>query len=174
MMEVITMVPEIKIILYATDLSQNSSYAFYYAIHMARRFDAKLIILHAIEPIPIQLMAYTPGLAERIENKDRQEAIDQIQNSLDEFCKKVEGQVGAPCLSLIIKTLVLIGYPVEEILKTSDKEECDTIILGSHGKGLLKQTFLGSVSSAVLHRSKKPVFVIPIPSEKESIDWNGI
>jgi nucleotide-binding universal stress UspA family protein len=43
------MVPQIKKILYATDLSKNSVYAFYFAVDMARKRDAKIIILHAIE-----------------------------------------------------------------------------------------------------------------------------
>jgi len=168
------MIPEIKKILYATDLSKNSSYAFYYAINIARKFGAKIIILHAIEPIPVHILAYAPELGERIENKDRKEAVDHIQNLLQEFCRKVETQIGAPCLALISKFLVRVGHPVEEILKGADEEDCDIIILGSHGKGFLKQTFLGSVSSAVLHRSKKPVFIIPLPSEEHMMDWDGI
>ena len=46
------MIQEIKKILYATDLSKNSSYAFLYAIDMAKRHNAKIVILHAIQPIP--------------------------------------------------------------------------------------------------------------------------
>jgi nucleotide-binding universal stress UspA family protein len=48
------------------------------------------------------------------------------------------------------------------------------IVLGTHGKGFLAHTFLGSVSSAVLHRTRKPVFIIPLSSEKVGIDWDGI
>ena len=36
------MIPQIKKILYATDLSKNSSYAFLFATDMARRHDAKI------------------------------------------------------------------------------------------------------------------------------------
>jgi nucleotide-binding universal stress UspA family protein len=45
------------------------------------------------------------------------------------------------------------------------------IILGNHGKGFLKQIFLGSVSRGVLDRTRKPVFIIPLPLESEAIDW---
>ena len=170
------MVPEIKRILYATDLSKNSSYAFYYAIHLARKFDAKITILHAIEPVPLYTEAYAVSmrLIERVEKQDREKAIADIQRLLQEFCRKVESRIGAPCLVLVSKTLVLIGHPVEEILKVADEEQCDIIVLGSHGKGFLKQTFLGSVSSAVLHRSRKPVFIIPIPSEEITTEWDEI
>ena len=168
------MIPEIKKILYATDLSKNSFYAFYYAVNIARRFDAKITILHALEPIPVVALAYQGGLKEKMEEEDRKQAIEHIQNLLQEFCKKVEGQIGSPCLSLVSKTLIQTGHPVEEILKVADEEECDMIILGSHGKGFLQQTFLGSVSSGVLHRARKPVFIIPHPFIKESIELGGI
>ena len=46
------MIPQIKKILYATDLSKNSVYAFRYAVEMAEKYDAEIIILHVIEPIP--------------------------------------------------------------------------------------------------------------------------
>jgi nucleotide-binding universal stress UspA family protein len=62
------------------------------------------------------------------------------------------------------------GDPVEEILKAVDEEGCDVIVLGTHGKGFLEQTFLGSVSSSVLLRTRKPVFVIPLPSEDANTD----
>ena len=50
------MIPKIKKILYATDLSKNSEYAFYYAVDMAKRHDAEIVFLHAIEPIPCKCL----------------------------------------------------------------------------------------------------------------------
>jgi nucleotide-binding universal stress UspA family protein len=44
------MIPEIKKILYATDLSKNSSYAFQYAADMAKKHNARIVILHSVEP----------------------------------------------------------------------------------------------------------------------------
>jgi nucleotide-binding universal stress UspA family protein len=67
-----------------------------------------------------------------------------------------------------------VGHPVDEILKIADEEGCDMIVLGTHGKGFLAHAFLGSVASSVLDRTRKPVFIIPLPSEKITIDWDGI
>ena len=52
------MIPQIKKILYATDLNKNSSYAFLYAIDMAKKHDARIVILHAVEPIPAYAEVY--------------------------------------------------------------------------------------------------------------------
>ena len=158
------MVPQIKKILFATDLSENSFRAFLYAVDMARSHDAKIIVLHAVEPLPKEVRFV--GVLQRIEEKERREMIEQIQKLVQEFCKGAEVQVGPPCIKLASKILVRIGHPPEEILKAADEEGCDVIVLGTHGKGFLVHTFLGSVSNAVLHRTRKPVFIVPLPAEK--------
>jgi nucleotide-binding universal stress UspA family protein len=167
------MIPQIRKILYATDLSKNSSYAFLYATDLARRHDARIIILHAIEPIPpyVELPA---GITDETKRKQQVETVEEIKQLLLGFCKKAETQIGPPCVELVSKVLVPRGHPPEEILNAANEEGCDVIVLGTHGKGFLAHTFLGSVSNAVLHRTRKPVFIIPLPSEKLPIEWNGI
>ena len=160
------MIPQIKKILYATDLSKNSAYAFYFAVDMAKKHDAKIIFLHAIEPIPASAyLTYT----DKLERGERKESLEVIRNRLQKFCEKVEEKNSLACVNLVAKIVVEVGYPAEEILKAADEEGCDLIVLGSHGKGFLRQTFLGSVSGSVLARARKPVFIIPLPSEKISI-----
>ena len=167
------MIPQIRKILYATDLSQNSSYAFLYATDMAKRHDARIVILHAIEPIPTYAESYA-GITDETKRKQQEEMAEELNKHLQGFCKKAEAQIGSPCVELVSKILVRRGHPPEEILNAADDEGCDVIVLGSHGKGFLAHTFLGSVSSEVLHRARKPVFVIPLPSEKTTFDWDGI
>lgn len=166
------MIPKIKKILYATDLSKNSSYAFLYAIDLAQKHAAKIIILHTIEPIPTYAETY---LSEKERNPKEQtkKQIESVTNHLQNFCKKAESQIG-PCVDLVSKILVPIGHPPDEILNSANEEDCDIIVMGTHGKGFLAHTFLGSVSNAVLHRTRKPVFTIPLPSEKTSMDWDSI
>ncbi len=158
------MIPEIKRILFATDLSQNSFQAFLYAIDMARSHDAKIIMLHAVEPIPKEVRFV--GVLQTVEEKSRIDLVEQVQESVQEFCKRGEAETGPPCVGLVSKILVPRGHAPEEILNAADKEGCDVIVLGTHGKGFLANAFLGSVSNAVLHRTRKPVFIIPLVHEK--------
>jgi len=167
------MIPQMKKILYATDLSKNSSYAFLYAVDMAKKHDARIVILHAIEPVPPYAEVYG-AVTEEFEKKQHQEIIESMKKHLEGFCKKAEAQVGPPCVELVSKILVPVGHPPEEILNAADEEDCDAIVIGTHGKGFLAHAFLGSVSKAVLHRTRKPVFIIPLPSEKTTIEWDGI
>ena len=172
------MPPQIKKILYATDLSKNSSYAFLFAIDMAKRHDAKIVILHAIQPIPPNIRTYfgigDHSVLKKIKEKEQNMDFEEIKKHLWEFCKKAEAQIGPPCVELVSNVLVPVGHPVDEILKIADEEGCDMIVLGTHGKGFLAHAFLGSVASSVLDRTRKPVFIIPLPSEKITIDWDGI
>ncbi len=166
-------IPQVKKILYATDMSKNSSYAFLFATDMARRHDARIVILHVFEPIPPYAEVYT-GITGEMERKQQEETVEDLKKHLQGFCKKAESQIGPPCVELVSKILVRRGHPPEEILNAANEETCDVIVLGTHGKGFLAHAFLGSVSNAVLHRTRKPVFIIPLPSEKVSIEWDGI
>jgi nucleotide-binding universal stress UspA family protein len=163
------MIPPIKKILYATDLSKNSIYAFFHAVDMARKYDAQILILNVIEPISAK--AYGSG-KDKLELDQYRTSMEVIKNRVQEFCKKVEERKGA-CLSLVSEILVRVGDPVEEVLKMAEETACDLLVLGKHSKGFLTKTFLGSVSQAVLERARKPVLLIPLPSE-ETTAWDEI
>ena len=172
------MISQIKKILYATDLSKNSAYAFRYAMDLAEKYDAEIVVLHVIEPIPPMVKHYVKGFVDEINWEEKvkyqqEMAIERIKKRLEEFCKR-ETQDAPQCLALVSTILVRPGHPVEEILKTVDEEQCNLTILGTHGKGFLKQTFLGSVARSVLDRARKPVFIIPIPHEETGVTMGDI
>jgi nucleotide-binding universal stress UspA family protein len=163
------MIPQIKKILFATDLSKNSAYAFYYAVHMAKREEAKIVILHAVEPIPRMLISFEDF--EHKVAKDRwEDTVKKFKDRIQDISVKVDARMGISSVDLISSILIRLGHPVEEILKAVDEEGCDVIVLGTHGRGFLEQTFLGSVSNSVLLRTRKPVFVVPLPSENAAVD----
>ena len=172
------MTPQIKKILYATDLSKNSAYAYQYAMSMAEKYGAEIVILNVIEPIPAAARHYIKIYVEEAkwEEKIRYEqemAVEGIQKRLEEFCKQ-ESQDAPQCLALVSTILVRPGHPVEEILKAADEQQCDMIVLGTHGKGFLRHTFLGSVARSVLDRARKPVFIIPLPHEEAGLTVGDI
>ena len=161
--------PEMKNILFATDLSPNtSSYAFSYAVDMAQSHNASIVILHVVEKQ--HNMSYAGSMVEAAmrgaRKQEQEKSREEIKKDVEMFCKKVEEQICMPCLEMISKILVPIGNPVEEILKVADEESCDALVLGVHKKGFLLNALLGHVASSVLEKSKKPVFIIPLPSEK--------
>jgi nucleotide-binding universal stress UspA family protein/CheY-like chemotaxis protein len=163
--------PQVKKILYATDLSRNSAaYAFGYAVDLAKRYTAKIIIIHVFEPLQA-VVRYHSSLEKEREyyHTMTEETRHEIKARVDRFCQNVDAHLGGTCAELISAILIPIGHPVEEILKLADKEACDMIVMGTHGEGFLKGTALGSVAHAVLQKSKIPLIVVPLPAMKESV-----
>ena len=171
------MIPEIKRILYTTDLSKNAAHAFRYAAAFSKKFDAEIIILHVIEEISADAkLALSAYLDEKyLKEKLSQKAtgrIERIQKRLKAFCDK-ELKDNSECAKNVISIEVCKGYPEEEILKKVDELGCDAIVMGAHEKGRA-HTFLGSVAKRVLRRARKPVFLIPLPKGKTDITFDDI
>ena len=164
------MIPPVKKILYATDLSKNSIYAFDYAVDLARRYGAQLLILNVIESISER--AYGSG-TEKVKQDQRKVSTSVIRKRLQRFCAVIAERDGVAVEDLVAKILVRAGNPADEILKAADEEECDLLFLGNHGKGLLAQAFLESVSRSVSTRARKPVLLVPLPADDASA-WNEL
>ncbi len=161
------MIPEIAKILYATDLSKNSLYAFGYAVQIARQFGARITVLHVAEPVPGTMGNW---VKEKMEEDELTLSVETIRGHLERFCEVMDRD--RTCIELVSNILVRVGQPAEEILGAVREEGSDIVVLGTHGKGFLKNAILGSVSRKVLDRSSKPVFVIPLPADK--VSWEEV
>ena len=58
------------------------------------------------------------------------------------------------------QSFILEGSPSDEVLKMARGDKYSLIITGSHGKRLLEEILLGSVSEAISRESKTPVLLI--------------
>ena len=161
------MLPNYKNILVPTDLSSNAVHAFRHAIMMARRNKARLHLLHVIPEVDASMRSYisammVKGSLNRFESEHEEQARLAIQKELREFAEQ-ELADHPEDLQRIASIAVIHGHPVAEILKTADQLDADVIVVGSHGKGLVEYAFLGSTAEKVLRKSRRPVFVIPVP-----------
>lgn len=52
------------------------------------------------------------------------------------------------------------GHPPTKIVEIANQENCDLIVMGTHGRTGLAHLFLGSVAEAVIHRADCPVFIV--------------
>ena len=172
------MIPNINKILYATDLSDNSAYAFRYAINSALKHDAGVIILHVFEILSMTNRAVLDlyldeDFRNRIFNERISDTIDRIRKRLKIFCEKEFH--GDPKNADRVESIeVCEGFPAEEILKKADEFSCDAIVMGTHGKGLIGHAFLGSTAKRVLRRTRKPVFIIPLPKGETDITFHDL
>jgi nucleotide-binding universal stress UspA family protein len=170
------MIPEIQKLLYTTDLSDNSAYAFRYAINSAKQHDARIVILHVMEKLPSNIEALVGSYIDDAQRKKIAEEnvthlMDRIRKRLKVFCDK-ELKDDPESLDRIESIEICMGYPADEILKKVNDLECDAIVMGTHGKGIIKNTYLGSMTKKVLRRVRKPVFVIPLPKGETDITFH--
>lgn len=166
------MIPEIKKILYATDLSENARYAFGYAACLSHRHGAVLTILHVVEELsPTAKMLIDDFFSEKQWKELRQEKENKIvatlRAKLEEFCEEARQELHNNkfvCDDIVVVT----GHPVDQIIHQIDELDPDIVVIGSRGQGVLADVTLGSVSRRVLRRSKKPVLIVRLPEKKKS------
>lgn len=163
------MIPEIKKILYATDLSENARHAFGYAVSLASRYGAGITFLNVLEdmsPYRDSLMINVLGQDkwEELLKNNRENLLQKAKDDIKSFCDDVSAKVPA-CPFITDEIVVKIGEPVEEILDLVESSNCDLVVMGSHGRGMLADKLIGSTSRRVLRRCKKPVLLIRLPDK---------
>ncbi len=144
----------IKKILVAVDGSSPSFNASDYAIDLAKRNDAELIVLYILSPVPYSQFEYANiGRMNEIETIEKEKAQQEVVNKVKQ--KATEDKVS-------VKTDVLIKYTsvVKEIVEYAENKKVDMIVIGSRGKTGFKKMLLGSVASGVVTYSHCPVLVV--------------
>ena len=66
-------------------------------------------------------------------------------------------------------SVVSVGDVVPMLLEALEEHGCEAIVMGSHGKGLVRSA-LGSVSLEMLERAPVPVTFVKPPPEPEEIE----
>lgn len=91
-----------------------------------------------------------------------EEAEKRSIESSSKFLKEVECRIKDkfPSKSLQHELVLGRGSVRDEIVDFTEQVSTDLLILGSHGAGLLKRTFVGSVSDYCIHHCGCPVLVV--------------
>jgi nucleotide-binding universal stress UspA family protein len=171
---------EIKKILYATDLSENARYAFAYAVSLADLCNAGITVLHVLAEdamLSTGIISYIGEERwEEIQRQNLEEAKktltgkkrDRIplREGLDQFCHDVKENLTDQSF-VTDEILILRGNPVDIIIEQSEERNCDLIVMGTYGHGIIADAMMGSTARRVLRRSKKPVLVVRLPDEED-------
>ena len=160
---------EIRTILYASGLGEGCEAALTYAINLANRMGARLLVLTVIdeqrERSLIDLDSHVPqqGLDQYHEDRAAR-ARAHIEAQLAAFYA-VRGS-DAPQRP-ITELIVHEGDDVAQaILDEAERGAADLILLASHGEGLLAGLLFGSVSQEVLRRGRRPLLLVPVGDGK--------
>jgi nucleotide-binding universal stress UspA family protein len=132
-------------ILVAVDGSKNADKAFEYACDLAKKAGASLLILHVSEELGT--VGYSINKEIELENR--------------EMLQKYQSRAKRVLMQTYVDVLESKANDVaEEVLQTADKENIDTIVVGSRGISQAKKFLLGSVSYKVSHYATRPVVIV--------------
>ena len=137
---------KIKQILIPLDGSKNSFRALDMAIFLAKYHKAKLIGINVVD-LPT-ILEYS--------------IIDPVSKRMEKTANKILKK--AKMLSVknrvSFKSSIIHGSIGPSLIKYSQRNKIDIIVIGARGLGSFSGIVLGSVSNFVIHKSKIPVVIV--------------
>ena len=117
-----------------------------HGLHLAKALNAQLKVVHVgsreEDPVAVLLHPREPHSSQRM-----------VAEAAAELTR-----AGVPSEGLVVPNYAGLA---DELAQAADRLDADVIVIGSSGKLDLAQWMLGSIAEAVLHRSRRPVLVVP-------------
>jgi len=158
---IVRFVPTFTKILAATDFSDDSNYALSYAVELAQKFSAEVIVLHVDQPLaPVMVSELNPGLDVSAMNRIAEEQRLAALRELDQTTARLRES------GLKARGLLKVGAPFLEIVTTAQAEGADLIVMGTHGRSGLAHVLMGSVAERVVRKAGCPVLTVRHPDRK--------
>jgi universal stress protein A len=140
-------------ILVPTDFSATSDVAVDYAATLARKFDASIHLLHVVEDrfvggaVGAELYAASvPALTAQL---------------IDEAAAKLACVFPSAAYDrLRVTSEVGVGSPAATIIDTAANQECDLVVMGTHGRNGMSHLLLGSVAERIVRQAPCPVLTV--------------
>ena len=143
----------IRTILHPTDFSAYSEHALELAAALARDYQARLIIMHAVEPMAIGFDGMVVPRSE--------EELDALHRKLEEVRPKNR--------DIAVQHEFVKDDPVTAILRTIAGENCDLVVMGTHGRTGLGRLLRGSVAEQIVRKAACPVRTVKMPMSRPEL-----
>jgi nucleotide-binding universal stress UspA family protein len=160
----------IKQILFAADLGAFTSHALLHVEFLARQFQARVIVVHAVPPMgefaAAVVKSHCPEDVKReILKKSRMSAL--LESIREEIFETLIGDELAELnVAQWIKQIVVVpGSPAAVILEQAERFNVDLVVIGSHSPDADDGCLLGSVAAKVLQLSRIPVLLVPMAKD---------
>jgi nucleotide-binding universal stress UspA family protein len=131
------------------DGEPGSRAALQTAVAIAAAFKRPLVIAFGYAPAPM-------GGAVLDLSKAVQDIGEKITGDAVKMAHELDGSVE-------VTTELVNDRPADALLRAADKYDALAIVVGSAGRGPIAGAMLGSVTYQVVHRSTRPVVVVPSP-----------
>jgi universal stress protein A len=141
----------LKNILVATDFGEPSAVALAYGRDLARSYGATLHVLHVVEDV---MMRYSPEVGFAIPDLQRdleKAATRDLDTLITEDDRK----------TLTVVKVVQTSFNVPGgVIEYAKKNPIDLIVVGTHGRGAVKQLLLGSAAERIVRTAPCPVLAV--------------
>ena len=136
-------------ILVPTDFSEAAYNAFEYALQIAQKTKAKIVLLNVYNypAIPTEAPMVIP----------MQDLEKQSLKALEHFADRIRKK---NTFDIPIELQCKCGYPVNEIDEFSKKHHINLIVIGMSGAGFMNEKIIGSTTTSLIRTSKCPILVI--------------
>lgn len=132
-------------ILVATDFSDASVKALGYAVAIARRFQARIKLVHVSKPVSQTVTQDSDWFEEEVVREA--DSLEALTNSLRED-------------GLSVDAVNAVGDIKSEILACIERDSADLVVVGTHGKKGIKRLLFGSEAEDLARRVACPVLVV--------------
>jgi nucleotide-binding universal stress UspA family protein len=144
----------IRNILVISRMIPYSLEAIKFGISLARKYDARLLVLHLVSN-PVDMLAINaPGQLPGEQYQTYLNSHQEAQEQLEKFIKR-EIQGGFP-----IKELVSDGNPIQEIIKVVEGEKIDLILVSAHEEGRLEHALFGGENDAIVRKMPCSILLV--------------
>lgn len=133
-------------VLFSVDFDEVGIQAAQKAKKIAQENNAKLYLVHVVEPIPAYAYPGFSGFAD-VEVSIKEQAASEL--------KKLASQLQVDEQHCFLE----MGSTKNQVLRVADEQQIDLIVTGSHGKHGIA-LLLGSTANAILHGAKCDVLVV--------------
>ncbi|NDV44744.1 universal stress protein [Flagellimonas sediminis] len=138
-----------KKILVPTDFSEYSEYALEVAAQMAKKHESGIVLLHMI------------GMSESVLANSEIAEEQEAKYYLKLAKKKLKDITKKEYLREIPVEVIIQNYKdFKEVNQVAKEQNCDLVVMGSHGTSGLSDLFVGSNTEKVIRTSEIPVLVI--------------
>jgi nucleotide-binding universal stress UspA family protein len=142
----------LKRILVPIDFSDCSLSALGYALGLAVKFEARITLLHVVEPaVYADNYLNTPAAMEEA----NQSLMAAGRERLAALQRRASAQNSGG-----VESLVRMGRAQSDISDTAEATGSDLIVMGTHGYGGLKHLLLGSTAERVIRHAPCPVLTV--------------
>ena len=148
-------------IMVAIGFSSYSEDTFRYAVELARKFDADLLVASVINSRDVEAVRSVASMGYEVDGEHYVESVRNERKAL------LEGYVSKTSFPVDrMKVHLPVGNPLEELLKTIVREDVQMVVMGVKERSDLEHIFVGSVAEKIFRRS--PVTVVSYRDEEST------